>query len=86
MHVAVWDTYVTKIDGSVMHFDIIAPVEIEDANKIYEFGREYLKSKGQEKQPITSEECIFCHIEALKPENEEEINNKGYYIVEIENC
>jgi hypothetical protein len=25
MEVAVWDTYVTKKDGSVMHFDIIAP-------------------------------------------------------------
>ena len=86
MYVAVWDTYVTKKDGSVMHFDIIAPVEIEDANKIHEFGREYLKTKGQEGQPLTSEECTFCHIETLKPYNEEEINKKGYYIVEMENC
>ena len=30
MHVAVWDTYVTKKDGTVMHFDIIAPVDIKD--------------------------------------------------------
>lgn len=86
MHVAVWDTYVTKKDGNIMHFDIIAPVEIEDDSKIYEFGREYLKTKGQEGQPLTSEECKFCHIEALKPENEAEINLKGYYIVEMENC
>jgi len=28
MKVAVWDTYVTKKDGSVMHFDIIVPEEI----------------------------------------------------------
>ncbi len=26
--VNVWDTYVTKKDGSIMHFDIIAPVDM----------------------------------------------------------
>ena len=30
MQVAVWDTYVTKKDGSVMHFDIIAPDHIKE--------------------------------------------------------
>ncbi|MDD4778369.1 MAG: DUF2024 family protein [Fermentimonas sp.] len=30
--------------------------------------------------------CTFCHIETLKPENEAEIIQKGYYIVEMENC
>lgn len=86
MNVAVWDTYVTKKDGKVMHFDIIAPAEIRDADKIYEFGREYLKTKLQEGQNLTSKECTFCHIEELKPENEAKIIQKGYYIVEMENC
>lgn len=86
MQVAVWDTYVTRKDGRVMHFDIIAPVEIKDPDKIYEYGREYLKTKGQNGQPLTSKECTFCHIEAVKPENEDEIKQKGYYIVEMENC
>ena len=86
MKVAVWDTYVTKKDGEVMHFDIIAPAEMKDADKIYEYGREYLKAKGQEGQSLTSKECTFCHIEALKPENEAEIVQKGCYIVEMENC
>ena len=40
MKVAVWDTYVTKKDGSIMHFDIIAPVEIKDTTIIYGYGRE----------------------------------------------
>ena len=35
MKVAVWDTYVTKKDGTIMHFDILAPVEITDTTKIY---------------------------------------------------
>ncbi len=86
MQVAVWDTYVTKKDGTIMHFDIIAPEGIKDAEKIYAFGRSYLKTKGEEGQPLSSEECTFCHIESLQPENEEEIRQNGYYIVEMENC
>lgn len=86
MKVAVWDTYVTKEDGIVMHFDIIAPADIKDADKIYEYGREHLKTKGQAELKLTSKECTFCHIETLKPENEAEIVQKGYYIVEMENC
>jgi hypothetical protein len=45
--VNVWDTYVTKKDGNIMHFDIIAPIEITDTTTIYNYGKEYLKTKGQ---------------------------------------
>lgn len=86
MKVAVWDTYVTKKDGTIMHFDIIVPEEIKDTSIIYAYGREYLKSKGQEGQPLTSKESRFCHIEPVKPQWEKEINQKGYCIVEMENC
>lgn len=86
MKVAVWDTYVTKKDGTVMHFDIIAPEEIKDPTLIYSYGREYLITKGQEGQPVTSKECRFCHIEQVKPQMEVEIKQKGYCILEIENC
>ncbi|HMY83632.1 MAG: DUF2024 family protein [Saprospiraceae bacterium] len=84
--VAVWDTYVTKKDGNVMHFDIIAPQEIKDTNVIYHYGKEYLKTKGQEGQPLTSKECRFCHIETVRPKWEAEIRQKGYFIIEMENC
>ena len=86
MEVAVWDTYVTKKDGSIMHFDIIAPEEIKDTTVIYGYGREYLKTKGQEGQPLTSKECRFCHIETVRPLWEVEIKQKGYFIIEMENC
>ena len=86
MKVAVWDTYVTKKDGSVMHFDIIAPEEIKDTTIIYGYGREYLISKRQEWQPLTSKQCRFCHIETVRPEWEAEIKQKGYFIIEMENC
>jgi hypothetical protein len=48
MKVAVWDTYATKKDGSVMQFDIIVPEEIKVEESIHSFGKEYLKSKEQE--------------------------------------
>ena len=62
MQVAVWDTYVTKKDGTVMHFDIIAPKEIVATDVIYGYGKDYLKGKGQENQELSSKECSFCHI------------------------
>ena len=39
MQVAVWDTYVTRKDGKVMHFDIIVPDDLEDENKIKTIAR-----------------------------------------------
>jgi len=86
MKVAVWDTYVTKKDGSIMHFDILAPTEIKDTTVIYNYGREYLKTKDQDGQALSSKECRFCHVETLQPKWEVEIKQKGYYIIEMENC
>lgn len=86
MKIAVWDTYVTKKDGTIMHFDILAPDDVKDANIIYGYGREYLKSKGQDGQALTSKECRFCHVETLRPSWENDIKRKGYYIIEMGNC
>lgn len=86
MKVAVWDTYVTKKDDSVMHFDIIVPAELKDEDTIFEFGRRYLSNKKVSLQTLTSKECEFCHVEEVKPEWENEINSQGYFILEMENC
>lgn len=86
MQVAVWDTYVTKKDGSVMHFDIIAPAHVKDEETIHTFGREYLVSKNQETQPLTAKECRFCHLEKAPDEMISIIQQSGYYIIEMENC
>ncbi|MEM9548036.1 MAG: DUF2024 family protein [Bacteroidota bacterium] len=84
--VNVWDTYVSKKEGGVMHFDIIAPVEIVDTTTIYGFGKEYLKTKGQEGQELCAQQCRLCHIEQLRHEWKEEIESKGYFIIEMEGC
>lgn len=86
MKVAIWDTYVKKKDGSIMHFDIIVPSNVKDTAIIYAYGNEYLHAKNQVGQTITSKECRFCHIENLKLEWEAEIHQKGYFIIEMENC
>jgi hypothetical protein len=85
MEVAVWDTYVKRKDGRVMHFDIIVEANTPK-EKVFEYGKEYLKSKGEEKQKLTSRECKFCHVEEASKEIEKSIKEKGYYIYEIENC
>lgn len=86
MKVAVWDTYVTRKDGEVMHFDILAPDHIKDAEIIHTFGKDYLQYKQQENQPLTSRECRFCHIEQATPEIVEGISQKGYFIIEMQGC
>lgn len=86
MKVAVWDTYVTKKDGSIMHFDIIAPETVKDTSVIYGYGREYLEAKGQSGQQLTAKECRLCHFETVRPQWEDAIRQKGYYIYEMENC
>ena len=44
LKVSVYDTYVPKKQGGVMHFDILVDSNEKDLDKIYGFGREYLKS------------------------------------------
>ena len=86
MKIAVWDTYVTRKDGKVMHFDILVDENLKDENQIFEFGKMYLKSVMQEGQSLTSNECVFCHIEKAPDEVEQKIINSGFAIIEMENC
>jgi len=86
MEVRVWDTYVDRKDGKVMHFDIIAPSDIVLPEIIYQYGKDYLKTKNQEGQPLSAEECRFCHIQEASSEIQVTIAEKGYYILEMQNC
>lgn len=86
MKVAVWDTYVTKSNGTIMHFDIVAPAEIKDETIIHQYGKEYLKTKDQSGQILSANECSFCHIEIASKEMVSAIGQKGYYIIEMQGC
>ncbi|MFH6993909.1 DUF2024 family protein [Flavobacterium sp. FlaQc-48] len=86
MKVAVWDTYVTRKDGKVMHFDILVDALTTDTNQIFEYGKTYLKTVLQEGQPLTSKECRFCHIDKAPKGIENKILKDGFSIIEMENC
>jgi Domain of unknown function (DUF2024) len=86
MKIAVYDTYVQKKDGKVMHFDILVPDSLKDDTTIHAYGHEYLATKGQEGQSLTSKECRFCQIEKADTEIEKAVEAKGYFIIEMQGC
>ncbi len=84
MSVAVWDTYVKKRDGSVMHFDILVPSTLKDALTIHQYGKEYLATENEEDARLDTEECQFCHIEDVGADVKAAIQASGYYILEMD--
>jgi hypothetical protein len=86
MKVAVWDTYVKRIDGKTMHFDILVQDEMKDEQKIYAYGRLYLNGKEVLSDELTAKECKYCHIEEASEEIKKTIESKGFHVVEIKNC
>jgi len=86
MKVAVWDTYVKRQDGLIMHFDILVESKLTNETKIFEIGRNYLKNKSFESVELNAKKCVFCHIENASVLVENEIEAKGFYIIELENC
>ncbi len=86
MKVAVWDTYVQRADGNLMHFDILVPSHVTDERTIFNFGKDYLKNKSFQTGQLTANECRPCHIEQATEAIIASIEKMGYFIIEIENC
>lgn len=86
MKVSVYDTYVRRSDGKLMHFDILVPEAQRDAAVIHGYGLEYLNSKGHEGAVLGTRECRFCHVEQATPPVVKFIEERGYFILEMENC
>jgi hypothetical protein len=85
MECAVYDTYVTKKDGRIMHFDVIVEANTPH-EKAIEYGKEFLQKVDQGGQKMTQEECQFCHIQEAPPMVEKSITDSGYYIQKMEGC
>lgn len=85
MKAAVFDTYVQKTEETLMHFDIVVP-ENTDFATVQQYGKAYLVGKGLGGLSLTSRECKFCHIEQASPALEAQIVERGYAIIEMENC
>lgn len=86
MKVSVWDTYVKREDGALMHFDILVSSAQTDEQIILKYGKEYLSRKSFATCGLKAKECRFCHIEYATTQTIEDINKKGYAIIEMENC
>ncbi len=86
MKIAVWDTYVKKQDGSLMHFDILVPESIEDKRQIVEYGNMYLASKADPTSITATDRCEFCHIEQPDQKVIDQVEKTGFAIIEMENC
>ena len=83
--VAIFDTYVKRPEKGMMHFDIVVPTGTEPA-KVYNFGLDYLKSKNVEASYFSSKLCNFCHVEEPTDLMKQDIQNKGYHIIEMTGC
>jgi hypothetical protein len=84
MEYYVFDTYVKADDGHTMHFDVITAEKNHE--KAISYGKEWLKSIGQEKATMTSKECQFCHTESVPEPTEKAIKETGYSILKLEGC
>ena len=86
MKVSVWDTYVKREGGLLMHFDILVPKEVIDESIVFNFGMKYLQSKSFKTGDLSTKECTFCHIEQASQLVIESISEKGFHIIEMEHC
>ena len=84
MECAVYDTYITKKDGRIMHFDVVVDASTPH-DKAIDYGKEYLFT-AEGGQKMTQEECQFCHIQEAPPFIEKAIEQNGYWIQKMEGC
>jgi len=86
MRISVWDTYVERSGKAIMHFDILVPATLTDEKQIFNYGNRYLSTKSFKTGKLSANECKFCHIEEASPSIVSEIEENGFFIIEMENC
>ena len=86
MKVSIWDTYVKRVDGLIMHFDIVVPETISDASEVFKYGTQYLDTKPFDTGVINSRSCQFCHVEQASDKMIDDIRRQGFSVIEMENC
>jgi hypothetical protein len=85
MNCDVFDTYVTRANGQILHFDVIVPSGTPPT-AVQAFGQGYLTALGVPDGKVTAERCRFCHVEQATPEMQQAIEEQGYFIVALEGC
>ena len=87
MKIAVFDTYATRPDGRVMHFDVLVREADTQIEKVLQFGRRYLSAKGVPSTTLSAQVCRFCHVEESVTEPVlQAVEQDGFAIIEMGNC
>ena len=84
MEIHVYDTYVKAADGHTIHFDVITGEK--DHEKALTYGKEWLKSIGEENPEMTTKEWQVCHSQNAPEPVEQEIKEQGYFIQKMDGC
>jgi hypothetical protein len=84
MKAAVWDSYLKKANGNVLHFDVVVPDSSSETAIVYKYANEYLKSQGIDGAEINVKNCQFCHIETLTDRMRSDIESRGFHIIEMD--
>lgn len=86
MKIAVFDTYVPRPDGRLMHFDILVPDSDKSLDRVLQHGRRYLAAKGLPDAELGARECRFCHIESATPAVQSAVDAVGFAVIELAHC
>lgn len=86
MEIAVYDTYVNRPDGRVMHFDVLVPAAGHALPQVLEFAHRYLAAKGMPALGLDLQACHFCHTEFAAVPARQAIERDGFAIIELANC
>ena len=85
MKIDVYDSYATRLDGQLMHFDVFVESR-SSAQQALEYGRQWLERIGESKAGLQQSRCNFCHTELANPEVQNAIARQGYFILQMEGC
>jgi hypothetical protein len=85
MQIDVFDTYVTTTDGKRLHFDVFLPTGKEE-KLAHRYAHAWLESVGIQAQDVRQESCSYCHTESAPSEVQQQIEEQGYYIYQMEGC
>ena len=85
MRTAVYDTYYTSPSGKLLHFDVLVEHGVSQDDAL-QHARSWLNSIGETGDRLQQEKCNYCHSENAPEAIREEIENRGFYILQMEGC
>ena len=85
MEIDVYDSYAKTVDGRLMHFDVFIKSG-SDPDIALRRGQEWLISIGENPVGLDQSRCNFCHSEVANSDVQREVEQKGFFIFQMEGC